>query len=244
MSLDTVRQTFEKLGREDPLYGVLTDHSRRYNKWDPIEFFGTGVIEINTVMSYLDRLGISIARTAALDFGCGVGRLTEALAQHFSHVTGVDIADTMIENARKFSQHSARVRYCVNTVDDLSQFPDDSFDFVYTNITLQHMPPEAATKYIREFFRLLRPGGHVVFQVPSGNAYVAGSLSGAWYTFRRRYWRRFWKVIRGRAPYEMHYIPRARVEQVIAAAGGRLLDTVRVSGSENYRYCAVSTKTA
>ena len=243
MSLDVVRETFEKLGRDDPLYGVLTDHKRRHNKWDPAEFFETGVKEIAGVMAYLEAQQLTIARGAVLDFGCGVGRLSQALALHFERVTGVDIADTMIENARKFNQHGDRVRYVVNTVDDLSRLESASFDFVYTNITLQHMPPEAATKYIQEFFRLLKPGGHTVFQVPSGPEYTPGSLSGAWYTFRRRHWRRFWKAIRGRATYEMHYIPRPRVEQIITAAGGRLLDTVAVSGSENYRYCAVNART-
>ena len=239
MSLDVVRQTFEKLGREDPLYGVLTDHARRHNQWDPAEFFATGVQEVDGVMAYLDSRGLTIARGDVLDFGCGVGRLSQAFAAHFERVTGVDIADTMIANACEYNRHGDRVRYVVNTVDDLSQLESATFDFVYSNITLQHMPPEAATRYIQEFFRLLRPGGHVVFQVPSGERFTPGSLSGIWYTFRRRHWRRFWKVIRGRAPYEMHCIPRGDVEQVIAASGGRLLDTVLVSGSENYRYCAV-----
>jgi predicted ATP-grasp superfamily ATP-dependent carboligase len=38
---------------------------------------------------------------------------------------------------------------------------------VYSSITLQHMAPQLAESYIREFFRIARPGAHVIFQLPS-----------------------------------------------------------------------------
>lgn len=244
-SLDFVRRTFEKLGREDPLYGVLTDHSRRHNKWDHEEFFATGVAEIGEVIGYLNRLALGSQRESVLDFGCGVGRLSQALAAHFERVVGIDIADSMILRAREFNRVGERVEYLVNTTDDLALFQNDMFDFVYSNITLQHIPPESSTKYIQEFFRVLRPGGVAVFQVPSGWEYRPGSLSGLLYTLRRRYLRRAWKIIRGRAPYEMHYVPVEQVKALVASGGGRAVDIVDIGRGRqagrgtNYRYCAV-----
>jgi len=65
------------------------------------EFFESGLKEINAVMRYVESLGIDVSRRRALDFGCGVGRLTQAIANYFEEVYGVDIALSMIEQATK-----------------------------------------------------------------------------------------------------------------------------------------------
>jgi len=45
-------------------------------------------------------------------------------------------------------------------------FEDASFDFVLTLIVLQHMRQDYSAAYLREFLRLLRPGGIMFFQIP------------------------------------------------------------------------------
>ncbi|MFC7744192.1 methyltransferase domain-containing protein [Nocardiopsis composta] len=55
----------------------------------------------------------------------------------------------------------------LNEAPDLSAFPDDSFDLVYTDLVLQHLPPELAAGYLREFTRVARPGGAMVLGVPA-----------------------------------------------------------------------------
>ncbi len=246
MSLNNVKRTYERLGREDPLYAVLSRKELRHNRWDRGEFFATGRREIEDVLEYTDRLGLLLRRGRALDFGCGVGRLSQALAEHFEFVVGVDIAESMVARAREFNRHSDRVEYRVNTTDDLQILDSGSFDFVYSNITLQHIPPEPATKYIRDFFRILRPGGVAIFQVPSGKPYRAGSLRARLYTLRRHYLRRIWKIVRGKPPVEMHYIALEQVKRAIEESGGRLVDVVEVGQRKrrkNYRYCATKAVT-
>jgi 2-polyprenyl-3-methyl-5-hydroxy-6-metoxy-1,4-benzoquinol methylase len=242
MTLEFVKRTYEKLGRDDPLYAVLSDKRLRHGKWDPVEFFRTGEREIHGVLEYVDSLSLALTRQRALDFGCGVGRLSQALAEHFEQVVGLDIAESMIEKAREFNRHGDRVEYRVNTVDDLKILDSESFDFVYTNITLQHIPPDAAANYIREFFRVLRPGGLAIFQVPSGTPYEPGSLRARLYNLRRLYLRRAWKLLRRLPPVEIHYVPRGQVERIVEESGGRLVDVVRVGKrrrrGENFRYCA------
>jgi hypothetical protein len=88
--------------------------------------------------------------------------------------------------------------------------------------------------------RLLAPGGSAVFQVPNGSAFNSGSWRAMAYTIRRQHLRRLWKVLRNKPPYEIHYVPRCRVEQIIADAGATLLAVEDVGQhrqrGENFRY--------
>ena len=73
----------------------------------------------------------------------------------------------MIRLARQYNRFGDRCQYYVNESDDLRSFENDRFDFVYCNIVLQHIPPDYSTRYVREFIRVLAPGGIAVFQAPS-----------------------------------------------------------------------------
>lgn len=169
VKLGELKKDWDILGRIDPMWAVLTHEDRRNRGWDEEAFFATGRAEISGVVLDLERLGLPKRRERCLDFGCGVGRLTQALAEHFARCDGVDIAPSMLETARRLNRHGDRVAYHLNDTDDVSLFPSGTFDFVYSNIVLQHVGPEAAKAYIREFVRLLAPGGLALFQLPSEN---------------------------------------------------------------------------
>ena len=243
MTLKDVQKTYEDYGKDDPLYAVLSRKDTRDNKWDVDEFFASGREEIADAMRHLAGLGVEVNKGRAMDFGCGVGRLTQALCEEFSEAVGVDISYSMIENAEKHNKFGDRCEYRVNTTDDLAQLDDTSFDFVYSNISLQHSPPEASSKYIAEFFRILRPGGVALFQIPSGPRHEPGFLGAKIYSIKRGPLRRFWKRIRGMPPVEIHYINQSLVEEIIESSGGRLIDATQqgsVRGSRvSMLYCAV-----
>jgi len=243
MSLDDVRKTYEGLGKEDPLWAVLTDDRYRHNKWDPEQFFETGRKEVAEVLGHVRGLGLEIPTGRALDFGCGAGRLSQALCESFEHVVGVDISSTMVQTAEGYNRHGERCRYLVNTRDDLALLDDASFDFVYSSITLQHVAPEYQFKYIAEFFRLLRPGGIAVFQIRSGPRYEPGSLGAKIYRLRTEYLRPYWKKIRGRPMVQVHTVAHSQVEETIASSAGRLADVTCVDkkhrrSGKSLRYCA------
>jgi glycosyltransferase involved in cell wall biosynthesis/SAM-dependent methyltransferase len=162
-----VEKNWNEFGKRDPLWAILTDESKRDNKWDLADFFATGEREINGVMQSAEKLGHTFARRTALDFGCGVGRLTQALCGHFKECHGIDIAESMVEQARQHNRYGVRCHYHVNRQPDLSLFANDTFDFVYTNIVLQHNPPAMSRRFIQEFLRILTPNGLLVFQMPS-----------------------------------------------------------------------------
>ena len=193
MALRHVQKTYEKLGESDPLYAVLSFREARGNRWDPEAFFQRGREEIELALEHLEAIGLKPNPGRAMDVGCGAGGLTQALCEHFDSVVGIDISQSMIDTAKHYNRHGERCDYRVNTTDDLAQLEDAQFDFVYSNIALQHSPPQATMRYIREFFRILKPGGIALFQVPSGPRHEPGSIGAHLYNLKRGPLRRFWK---------------------------------------------------
>ncbi len=167
MNLNELQDHWDALGKNDPLRAILSRDNRKDGAWKIEEFLKTGEREIDAVLEDLHSLGITIPLKKALDFGCGIGRLTQALAGHFQEVAGVDIAPSMIELANQYNRYGNKCRYILNQVNDLTIFPDEYFNFIYSVITLQHMQPKYAMNYIKEFLRILAPGGVMVFHIPS-----------------------------------------------------------------------------
>lgn len=167
MDLKELQKTWNTFGKIDPFWSILAVSSKKNRKWQLDEFFTTGVREINSIMDSIELLNLNIPRGKALDFGCGVGRLTQALAHFFDKVCGVDIASSMISLAKKYNRHGGKCQYYLNESDDLKIFFDNSFDFIYSNITLQHIEPRYTKSYLKEFLRVLSPRGLLVFQLPS-----------------------------------------------------------------------------
>ena len=167
MNLHDLQQHWDAFGRQDPMWAILTDPARKGRRWTAAEFFATGVEEIETFMLEGAALGLPRHRRRALDFGCGLGRLSQALASHVDGVLGLDVAPSMIEQARVFNQHGARVEYRVQAAPPFAGVADRTVDLVYTGRVLQHIAPEYARRYIGELARVLAPGGFLSFDVPS-----------------------------------------------------------------------------
>ncbi|WP_263352961.1 class I SAM-dependent methyltransferase [Acidicapsa acidisoli] len=164
ITLDKLRNDWEHLAERDALWAILTDSTKAGRKWDVAEFMATGESEINTVMTYLASIGcLPDCKGSALDFGCGVGRLTQALARRFASCVGVDISQQMIDQAETLNRF-AHCRYVASS-DTRLPFTGDSFSFIYSNIVLQHIPQYMSELYLREFVRVLAPGGVLVFGV-------------------------------------------------------------------------------
>lgn len=151
----------------DPLWAVLSLPEKKGRRWRLQDFMQNGEREIALLMRQLAQLRIPAPRGPVLDFGCGVGRLSQALGRRFEDVTGADISTGMIALARQLNRYPDRVRYHCTADAGIDALPARAFGFIYSNIVLQHVAPDLAVRYLGEFFRLLRPGGLLVFQLPS-----------------------------------------------------------------------------
>ena len=110
MDLKDLQKNWDTFGRTDPLWLILAAADKKGDKWAVDEFFATGKREIELALDWVASLGVRLPQRKALDFGCGVGRLTQALADHFDEVCGVDIASSMIELANEYNRHGARCK--------------------------------------------------------------------------------------------------------------------------------------
>jgi SAM-dependent methyltransferase len=239
--LERHRSDWETLAHADPLWAVLTDRAHKGGRWEPQEFLATGERELDEVLEEAAALGLPDSGAAFLDFGCGAGRITRAAAARFERCVGVDIAEGMVETARGLSADRSGCEYVVNDRPDLRLFGDDTFDFAYSSVVLQHQPsPELALDYVRELVRVVRPGGGLVFQLPrSATRLHRLQLSRRAYGLARRLGVSGEWLIRRTplTPMRMISVPEATVLDALAAAGA---DVLRVDASDRY-YARVTT---
>lgn len=98
-----------------------------------------------------------------LDVGCGIGLQAKAMAKLVGSegkVAGTDLSNTLIEIARERTA-SSNLPLEFFTANALAQpFPDQSFDRIRTERVLMYIKDTQAV--LREFKRLLKPGGKVV----------------------------------------------------------------------------------
>ncbi|MBY0517611.1 MAG: bifunctional 2-polyprenyl-6-hydroxyphenol methylase/3-demethylubiquinol 3-O-methyltransferase UbiG [Bacteriovoracaceae bacterium] len=102
---------------------------------------------------------------AILDVGCGGGFLSNALAKRGLKVTGVDLSPESINVARRHDE-TQTVQYLTADAYHLP-FPDQSFDVVTAMDFLEHV--EKPDEIIKEFSRVLKPGGIFIFHTFNRN---------------------------------------------------------------------------
>lgn len=220
--LDRVREDWTRLGSADPLWAVLVSPEHRGGRWDPAVFLATGRAEVDAVWTHLTRLGIAPVRGRAIDFGCGAGRLTQALTAYADEVVGIDVSAPMLERARGLDR-TGRCTFVLNDRPDLSAWADAGFDLAYSSLVLQHLPAALTATYLSELVRVLRPGGVLVAQVATRpDASVRGRIARVAPRAALRIAQR--RVLGYPAPMDMHATSPAAVADAAARHGGRVVD--------------------
>jgi ubiquinone/menaquinone biosynthesis C-methylase UbiE len=154
---------WETLGATDPYWAVITEASYHAPSLTPenmARFFASGERDIAALFAAIEKyVTPGFAPSRALDFGCGVGRLVIPMAGRCGHVTGVDISDAMLAEARRNAalRHIDNVSF-VKSDDMLSQV-GGFFSFVHSYIVLQHVPVRRGERMTKKLLELLSPGG-------------------------------------------------------------------------------------
>jgi SAM-dependent methyltransferase len=225
---DAQRRDWEDLSALDPYWAICSQRERRFGRWDREEFLRSGVETIDASLREGARFGVPAARVDALDFGCGTGRLTFALARTFERCVGIDISEGMIEQARELASDDSNCSFEVHERRDLGQFEDASFDLVMSRFVLQHMHERGSKeRYLAEFVRVLRPEGMLTFQLPSAipRRHRLQPRPRLYRALRRAGVPRPVLYERLRLhPIRMTAVPKARVLAILEAAGASVLE--------------------
>lgn len=79
-SFRQLQKTWTRLGEKDPFWAILTNPEYKDGNWSVDPFFISGELEIQAILAEIKSLGHSLTTHRVLDFGCGVGRLSQALS--------------------------------------------------------------------------------------------------------------------------------------------------------------------
>lgn len=147
------------LGEGEPFFGVLSAPRFLRANITPEaleEFWATGRNEMNGFRQLICTHFGDFSDASALDFGCGVGRLTRAMGEMCKKVTGLDISPGMLAEARRHA--SANVNY-------VSALGDETFDWLNSIIVFQHIPPKRGYQLMDDLLARVNPGGALSLHV-------------------------------------------------------------------------------
>ena len=162
-----MREFWDDRAREDAFFFV--DSRLKYRDPDVERFWQEGEADLDLL---LDAVGVSLENLeSVLDIGCGLGRLTRAIAARVKTVYALDISAEMLERARKLNAHLENVEWMQGNGLDLRPVGDGSLDACVSHVVFQHIPdPEITFSYVREMARVLKVGGWSAFQISNDPA--------------------------------------------------------------------------
>jgi SAM-dependent methyltransferase len=159
---------WEKWGKKDPYFAVVTHEkyrSQNLTEEAMMEFFESGRRHISHVIEVCKRhLDQNFSPKRVLDFGCGIGRHVIPLAEIAEHVVGLDVSDSMLNEALKnCNEYSVQNVSLLKSDDNLSSL-DECFDLIHSFIVFQHIPVKRGRRIFANLLNHLSEGGICAIQ--------------------------------------------------------------------------------
>lgn len=161
MSSGQSDRDWEEWGKSDPYFAVLSlpkfhkDQIKNHRQ----EFWNRGEIEVEEIIQNYEQAFGSLPRGRALDFGCGVGRLTLPLSLRFDEVISVDVSPSMLAELRRNMEQANRSNIQPEESDDDLTRVTGTFDLVVSVIVLQHIPVRRGMMLLERLIEKVRAGG-------------------------------------------------------------------------------------
>lgn len=153
---------WDRRAREDA--GYFVDNRLEYGGSDLDRLWQEGEVALAT---FAELLSVEVEPgDTVLEIGCGVGRMTRAIAARAGRVIALDVSPEMLAVARRLNPQADNVGWLQGDGVSLAGVGDGEVSACISHVVFQHIPdPEVTLGYVREMGRVLRPGGWAAFQV-------------------------------------------------------------------------------
>lgn len=159
------KNKWNKLASENARYFVLTDLGEKITEE---EFRAAGRKDYEELVAndaLIHEWLADFTNKTVLEIGCGIGRITEFLAQNFAEVFAVDISEEMIKKGRERFKNADNINFIANNGKNYP-IKNESIDFVFSYIVFQHMPnKKVVEENFKEIKRVLKENGIAKIQV-------------------------------------------------------------------------------
>jgi ubiquinone/menaquinone biosynthesis C-methylase UbiE len=162
-----MKKEWNERAKMNPLFVISTDHSETKE-----DFWESGITECNMILGnetsrFQDIIkNKNPSKMNVLEIGCGIGRILIPMRKFFGNMIGIDISSEMVQLGQQYVESIPNCSIIENNGIDLSEFPDNHFDFCYSFIVFQHIPDKKiVANYIKEVSRILKPECLFRFQV-------------------------------------------------------------------------------
>jgi SAM-dependent methyltransferase len=169
---ERVARSWTRFGNSEPYWSVLSEPQYLMEKIGETReaFLESGRENMERLFATLRRNGIAIDPSwEVLELGCGLGRTTRWLSEHFRRIVAMDVSSSHLELAQKLNVDAPNVDRIawakLGSRNELSALP--AFDLFFSMIVLQHNPPPVIGMVLESVAEKLRPGGYAFFQVPT-----------------------------------------------------------------------------
>eukprot|EP01083_Nonionella_stella_P034005 93071_1 len=244
---EDVQHSWNDYGKHDPYWGVLTNdqyHLSNISANVREQFFLTGRDTIeHQVIPYLKQHNIILHGDNALDFGCGVCRISVQLARFFNTVYSVDISEHYLKECMKNAKHFKLNNIIPILNKGTIDLNGDTVDFIISLISIQHNPSEIQRLIIKQLLGLLNPNGVAYLHIPYGRNITSKKEE----ILALEEKERMIKRAKTEIVMQVHYTPRVVIEQIIqdqncelvgffatSKLGGNWLDAIFIIRKLNY----------
>lgn len=203
---DRIQREWQYLGETEPYWSTITQPQYHIESFESNreQFYQSGKHVIEIYLAALRRNGINPnGINSLLEVGCGVGRVTQYLAQHFPVVTAADISAAHISVATAHIQSLNITNVDFIHLKDPSEFLDlKTVDAIISVITLQHNSPPIIAWIFKNLLLTLNSGGVAFIQIP---------------TYKSGYFFEAGRYLETSQPntLEMHFLPQHEIFKII-----------------------------
>jgi SAM-dependent methyltransferase len=223
------------------------EDEERARAYATLEFPGTYYLAFRDLPALIQRYNHG---SRALDFGCGTGRSTRFLRNLGLNVTGADISQAMLDQARALDPSGEYHLIRANVVDE---FAPGSFDIILSAFAFDNMPTEAKANALGALRILLAPVGCLLLVVSAPEIYINEWASFSTRDFLENRHARDGDRVRiimldvpDRRPVEDVFCSDGHYMRLFESAGLRVLDVQKplATGKEPTRWVSETTTAA